>query len=66
VSLAVLNFMPIPVLDGGHFVFLCWEGIRGKPPSERIVIAANYVGLAMVLSLMCWVLSMDIYRLFAR
>lgn len=66
VSLAVLNFMPIPVLDGGHFVFLCWEGIRGKPPSERIVIAANYVGLSLVLSLMCWVLGLDIYRLFLR
>ena len=63
VSLAVLNFLPIPVLDGGHFVFLCWEGIRGKPASERVVIAANYVGLALVLSLMIWVLYMDISKL---
>jgi regulator of sigma E protease len=63
VNLAVLNFLPIPVLDGGHFVFLCWEGIRGKPPSERVVIAANYVGLAMVLSLMVWVMWLDISRL---
>jgi regulator of sigma E protease len=60
VSLSVLNFLPIPVLDGGHFVFLCWEGIRGKPPSERIVVGATYVGLAFVLSLMAWVLYMDI------
>ena len=60
VSLSVLNFLPIPVLDGGHFAFLCWEGIRGKPPSERIVVAATYVGLAFVLSLMVFVLYMDI------
>jgi regulator of sigma E protease len=60
VSLSVLNFLPIPVLDGGHFAFLCWEGIRGKPPSERVVVAATYVGLAFVLSLMVFVLYMDI------
>lgn len=60
VSLAVLNFLPIPVLDGGHFVFLCWEGIRGKPPSERVVVAATYVGLALVLSLMAFVMYNDI------
>lgn len=60
VSLAVLNFLPIPVLDGGHFIFLCWEGVRGKPASERVVIAANYVGLALVLSLMIFVLYRDI------
>ena len=60
VSLAVLNFLPIPVLDGGHFMFLCWEGIRGKPPSDWVVVTATYVGLAMVLSLMAWVMYMDI------
>jgi regulator of sigma E protease len=60
VSLAVLNFLPIPVLDGGHFMFLCWEGIRGKPPSDWVVVTATYVGLALVLSLMAWVMYMDI------
>jgi regulator of sigma E protease len=62
VSLAVLNFLPIPVLDGGHFVFLLWEGIRGKPPSERIVLGAQYVGLLMIVSLMAWVMYLDISR----
>ena len=33
-NLAVLNFLPIPVLDGGHFVLLAYEGIRGKPANE--------------------------------
>ena len=34
-NLAVINFLPIPVLDGGHMVFLLYEGIRGKPANER-------------------------------
>jgi len=61
ISLAVLNFLPIPVLDGGHMVFLIWEAIRGKPASERVMIAANYVGLCFVLCLMLWVLFLDIF-----
>jgi regulator of sigma E protease len=65
VSLAVLNFLPIPVLDGGHFMFLCWEGIRGKPPSDWVVVTATYVGLALVLSLMAWVMYMDISGLIS-
>ena len=35
-NLAVLNFLPIPVLDGGHMVFLIWEGIVGKPVNPRV------------------------------
>jgi regulator of sigma E protease len=66
VSLAVLNFLPIPVLDGGHFVFLCWEGIRGKPPSERVVVTATYVGLCFVLGLMGWFIVKDIRSFFPR
>ena len=63
VSLAVLNFLPIPVLDGGHFAFLCWEGIRGKPPSERVVVTATWMGLFLVLGLMVWVVYNDISAL---
>src|SRR5260370_6881265 len=60
VSLAVLNFLPIPVLDGGHFMFLCWEGIRGKPPSEKVVVTATSLALALLLSLMISALYIDI------
>lgn len=63
ISLAVLNFLPIPVLDGGHFLFLLWEGIRGKPASERLMTMATYVGLAMLAALMLWVFCLDIGRL---
>ncbi len=66
VSLAVLNFLPIPVLDGGHFVFLCWEGIRGKPPSEKVVVGATWVGFAMVVSLMVFVMYNDISSKFIK
>lgn len=62
-NLAVLNFLPIPVLDGGHMVFLAYEGIRGKPPGERIHLALSYLGLLFILGLMIFVLGLDIQRL---
>jgi regulator of sigma E protease len=61
-NLAVLNFLPIPLLDGGHMVFLAWEGIRGKPASENIQLALTYVGLAFILTLMVFVIGLDISR----
>lgn len=62
VNLAVLNFLPIPVLDGGHMVFLCWEGITRKKPNEQVLAAATYVGMIFVLGLMLFVLYLDIFR----
>jgi regulator of sigma E protease len=59
-NLAVINFLPIPVLDGGHMVFLAYEGIRGKPASERVIIAFTYAGLIFILTLMLFVLSLDL------
>jgi len=64
-NLAVLNFLPIPVLDGGHMVFLAYEGIRGKPPSERVLVTLTYLGLFFILGLVIWVTGMDIGRWFA-
>ena len=62
VNLAVLNFLPIPVLDGGHMVFLLWEAITRRRPSEKIVIGASYLGMAFLLSLMIFVIYLDIGR----
>ncbi len=59
-NLAVINFLPIPVLDGGHFVFLLYEGIRRKPADERIQLALSYLGLLLILTLMLWVIGLDI------
>ena len=60
VNLAVLNLLPIPVLDGGHMVFLIWEGVTRRRPSERVLVAATYFGMAFVLGLMILVLYLDI------
>jgi regulator of sigma E protease len=59
-NLAVINFLPIPLLDGGHMVFLAWEGLRGKPAGERFVVALHTVGFVFILSLMLFVLSLDL------
>jgi regulator of sigma E protease len=64
VNLAVINFLPIPVLDGGHMVFLLYEKIRGKPASETVRVGATYAGLALILCLMVFVLYLDFTRLF--
>jgi regulator of sigma E protease len=59
-NLAVLNFLPIPMLDGGHMVFLAAEGVRGKPVSERVVALFTTAGLVLLLSLMVFVLLLDV------
>ncbi len=59
-NLAVVNFLPIPVLDGGHMVFLLYELVRGKPPSENVVAALSYLGLALILTLMMFVFGLDL------
>jgi regulator of sigma E protease len=59
-NLAVVNFLPIPVLDGGHMVFLAYELLRGKPPSEGVVAVLSYIGLALLLTLMMFVFGLDL------
>lgn len=59
-NLAVINFLPIPVLDGGHMVFLFYELVRGKPPSEKVVEGLSYLGLLLLLSLMLFVFGLDL------
>jgi regulator of sigma E protease len=58
-NLAVLNFLPIPLLDGGHMVFLAYEGIRGRPANERFVIAMHTIGFVFIISLMLFVFGLD-------
>ena len=62
VNLAVVNFLPIPILDGGHMVFLVVEKLRGKPASERALIIANSIGLAIIASLMLFVVFLDVSK----
>ncbi len=58
-NLAVLNFLPIPLLDGGHMVFLALEGLMGRPVNERVVVAFHYLGFVFIISLMIFVLGLD-------
>lgn len=64
VNLGILNLLPIPVLDGGHLVFLTIEGLRRKPMEERAQIIAQQVGIGLLGSLMIFVFYNDIVRLF--
>ena len=61
INLAVLNFLPIPLLDGGHMVFLLWEGITRRKPSEKVVAASTFAGFAFVISLMMLVIYLDLF-----
>jgi regulator of sigma E protease len=61
-NLAVINFLPIPLLDGGHMVFLILEGIMRRPVSEKVVIAFHYAGFLFIISLMVFVLGLDVSR----
>jgi regulator of sigma E protease len=58
-NLAILNILPIPVLDGGHLLFLIYEGITGRPPNERVQIALTWAGLLLILTLFVLVMGLD-------
>tara|TARA_R110002020_G_scaffold36409_16_gene109429 strand:- start:4636 stop:5988 length:1353 start_codon:yes stop_codon:yes gene_type:complete len=60
-AVGLLNLFPIPVLDGGHLVFFAYEAVAGRPPSERVLRVLMTVGLAIILSLMFFALSNDIF-----
>jgi len=59
-NLAVINFLPIPLLDGGHIVFLLYEWVRGRPANERFVVALHTVGFVFIVGLMLYVLALDV------
>ena len=46
-NLAVINFLPIPVLDGGHAMFLLYEGIFRRPVNERVAFGLTMAGLLL-------------------
>jgi regulator of sigma E protease len=61
--LAFMNLLPIPALDGGHVMFLSYEIISGRKPSDRFLENAQKVGMALLLALMVFVFGNDIYKL---
>ncbi len=64
VNLGILNLLPIPVLDGGHLMFLSIEAIRRKPMTEKVQIVAQQIGIALLGTLMIFVFYNDIARIF--
>jgi regulator of sigma E protease len=62
-SLAVINFLPIPVVDGGHAVFLLIEKIRGKPLPAKVLYYAQMAGLALIVAVFVALTWQDISRI---
>ena len=60
VNLAIVNFLPIPVLDGGHALFLLLEKIKGSPVSVRVQTVATTIGLAAIAALFLLLTYQDI------
>ena len=62
--LAFMNFLPIPALDGGHVMFLTWEIVTGRRPSDSFLENSQKVGMVILLSLMAFVIINDTISLF--
>ena len=60
-AVGLLNLFPIPVLDGGHLIFHAYEAVAGKPPSDKVLRVFMTVGLTLLLSLMLFALTNDIF-----
>jgi len=63
INLGFLNILPIPILDGGHLLFLLIEKIKGSPVNEKVLGYSQIIGLAMILLLLIYVTWNDILRL---
>jgi regulator of sigma E protease len=64
VNLAVLNLLPIPVLDGGQLLFIGVEAVRGRPLSIEQRLRLSHVGLIIVVGIMVWAITNDFLRFF--
>ena len=64
IMLGVINVLPIPLLDGGHAVFLIYEMITGRKPSDKFIETVSIAGLAILLLLVIYANGNDIYKLF--
>ena len=64
VALAFMNILPIPALDGGHVLFLLYEVITRRKPSEKFLEYAQMFGMGLLILLLLYANGMDIIRLF--
>jgi regulator of sigma E protease len=63
-SLFIVNMLPIPVLDGGHLLYMAIETLKGSPPGEKMMVAGQIIGLTFIFSLMSLAMFNDITRRF--
>lgn len=66
IILAIMNILPIPALDGGHVMFLLFEVITGKKPSDKFLEYAQIAGMVLLLSLLIFANGNDILRLIRK
>ncbi len=65
--MSVINLLPVPVLDGGHVVFLLIEGIRRKPLNDKIMETCQKIGFILLMALIIYTLYNDIvHRLIGK
>ena len=64
ISLGLLNLLPIPLLDGGHLLYFAIEALTGRPPSEKIMLRGQQLGIVLLVLLMSVAFYNDIMRLF--
>lgn len=62
IMLGVMNLLPIPALDGGHVIFLLYEMVSGKKPSDKFLERAQMVGIILLITLLLFANGNDIYK----
>jgi regulator of sigma E protease len=63
ITLAIVNILPIPALDGGHLLFLLYEAVARREPSVRVRLALQQVGMILLIAFMAFVILNDLLRL---
>ena len=64
IILAFMNLLPIPALDGGHVLFLLYEMITRRKPSDKFLLVAQYAGMILLFALMILANLNDVLRFF--
>ena len=66
IILGVMNVLPIPALDGGHIMFLLYEVITRRKPSDKFLERAQIIGMVFLISLLIYANANDIFRFFIK
>ncbi|NLO92476.1 MAG: site-2 protease family protein [Elusimicrobia bacterium] len=64
VAIAIFNLFPIPILDGGHIMLYLWEGVSRRKLTEKLLLGANNVGFALLISIFLFATYSDISRIY--